>query len=118
MRIWSPIDLLRLMMRLTPHGADMPIRKFAKLLNLTDFGMHDLLRGKKRIGKKLNFQLTNLENFLTLLGDTIIIEYKLVWLEKLNKAFDGQRPIDMLRTVKGYKELVFMIDQINSGAFQ
>lgn len=118
MKVWSSMDLLRLMLLLTPRGADVPIRKLAKLFNLSSTELHDLLRGRKHISRKMNLQLTHLENFLALLGDSIRIEDEMAWLAEPNKAFNHKRPIDMLKDKDGYAKLMFMVDQINSGAFQ
>ena len=109
---FSSSDLLSLLLDLTPHGSDMPICKFAELLNISSYELHDLLRSRKVINKKLKVQLIRLVDLLELLGDSILD--RLNWLGKINKGFNKRRPIDMLKTEKGYKELVFMVEQIQS----
>ena len=112
-------DLLRLLLKMSPGGiVDIPDKKIAKLLNLNVEHLHDLVSGKKRISKKISTHLVRLENFVDLVGDSILIEDELKWLGRPNKAFDGQRPINMLRTAKGYKRLDLMVEEMHSGAFQ
>ncbi len=117
MKIWSSLDLLRLMKKLIPHGKDVPIRKFAKLFSISTGQLHEILRSKKRITKKFSMQLARLDNFLVELGDCMMLDSQLQWLAKPNKSFNHRRPIDMLRSDKGHKELMCMIDDVSRGAF-
>ncbi len=118
LKIWSHRHFLRLILGLAPPGPNIPFRKFAKLFNLRTAHLCALLDGKKVISKKLSIQLTRLEKFLLKFGTVVKVESHLDWLGKPNKAFDGQRPIDMLGTVRGNKELDRMIYELESGAFQ